>query len=343
MLTFTLPSLFLLLPLPLLVRRWAPPYATPQEGLRVPFFQNLVSLTGQTPSKGATILRPNWAQRLLVPLCWVLLVMALAQPQWLGEPITQVQSARDLMLMVDLSQSMEARDFTDEDGNPVDRLAAVKLVLNDFIENREGDRIGLILFGSKAYLQVPFTQDLDVARFLLNEAQTKMAGPQTNLGDAIGFAIQTFETSDTDNRVTILLTDGNDTGSQVPPAKAADIAAQNDIVIYTVAIGDPTTVGEQKLDEAALQDIADQTGGQFFRASDRESLATIYDTLDQLEPQEFDSRSYQPKHDLFPIPLAGVVVLTLGYHLTMVLRSRKLITLVQQPVTSDEEQVVSSR
>jgi Ca-activated chloride channel family protein len=315
MLTFALPLLFLLLPLPLLVGRFAPPYATPQEGLRVPFFQNLVSLTGQIPTQGATILQPNAIQRLIVPLCWILLVVALAQPTWLGKPITQVQSARDLMLMVDLSQSMEAKDFTDEQGNSIDRLEAVKLVLNDFIEKREGDRIGLILFGTKAYLQVPFTQDLDTARFLLNEAQTKMAGSQTMLGDAIGFAIQTFENSKTENRVAILLTDGNDTGSQVPPVKAAEIAAQKGIVIYTVAIGDSTTVGEQKLDEATLEDIATQTGGQFFRASDRTGLATIYDILNQLEPQEFDSRSYQPKRELFPIPLAGSVLLALGYHL----------------------------
>jgi Ca-activated chloride channel family protein len=321
MLSFALPYWFLLLPLPILVRRVAPPYATPQEGLRVPFFQNLVALTGQTPTQGATILKPNWVQRLLVPLCWGLLVIALAQPQWLGEPITQVQSARDLMLMVDLSQSMEARDFNDEQGNPVDRLEAVKRVLDDFIDQRQGDRIGLILFGTKAYLQVPFTQDLETARYLLNEAQIKMAGAQTMLGDAVGFAIQTFDNSDTDNRVVILLTDGNDTGSQVPPAQAAEIAAQKGVVIYTVAIGDPATVGEQKLDEDALQDIADKTGGQFFRASDREGLVTIYATLDQLEPQEFDSRSYQPKRELFPIPLAGIVILALGYHLVMGLRS----------------------
>jgi Ca-activated chloride channel family protein len=135
MLPLSLPFLLLLLPIPFLVHRWAPPYATPQEGLRVPFFQNLVSLTGQTPTRGATILQPNWAQRLLVPLCWGLLVIALAQPQWLGEPITQVQSARDLMLMVDLSQSMEARDFTDDKGNTIDRLGAVKQVLNEALHN----------------------------------------------------------------------------------------------------------------------------------------------------------------------------------------------------------------
>jgi Ca-activated chloride channel family protein len=340
MLSFALPYLFLLLPLPLLVRKIAPAYATPQEGLRVPFFQTLVQLTGQTPSTGAIMLQPNWGQRLLVPLCWGLLVIALAQPQWLGDPVTQVQSARDLMLMVDLSQSMEAKDFTNDQGIPIDRLEAVKLVLNDFIDRREGDRVGLILFGTKAYLQVPFTQDLDIARYLLNEAQTKMAGPQTNLGDAIGFAIQTFETSQTDHRVTILLTDGNDTGSQVPPAKAAEIAAQKDIVIYTVAIGDPTAAGEQKLDEDALQDIAQQTGGQFFRASDREGLATIYATLDQLEPQEFNSRSYQPKHDLFPIPLAGILLLALGYHLSMALRSQ--VSRNQENTLAEHPDVLSS-
>jgi len=197
MLEFAHPYLFLLLPLPFVVWQLVPPYATPQEGLRVPFFQDLVRLTGQTPSQGATIIQPNGFQKLLVPTCWLLVVTALAQPQWLGEPITQVQSARDLMLMVDLSQSMEARDFTDEQGNPVDRLEAVKLVLNDFIDNREGDRIGLVLFGTKAYLQVPFTQDLETAKFLLNEAQIGMAGAQTMLGDAIGFAIQTFAESKT--------------------------------------------------------------------------------------------------------------------------------------------------
>jgi Ca-activated chloride channel family protein len=320
-LDFAHPWLLLLLPLPILVWRYAPPHATAQAGLRVPFFQVLVTLTGQTPTQGATILQANWLQKLLVPLCWFLLVVALALPQWLGEPITQVQSARDLMLLVDLSQSMEAEDFTDEQGNPVDRLVAVKLVLDDFINQRQGDRIGLVLFGTRAYLQVPFTQDLETARFLLNEAQISMAGAQTLLGDAIGVAIQTFEESDTDNRVVILLTDGNDTGSQVPPAQAADIAAQRGIVIYTVAIGDPATVGEQKLDEETLQQIADKTGGQFFRASDREGLATIYTTLNQLEPQEFDSRSYQPKRDLFPIPLGLFLSLALGYHVIMAMRS----------------------
>ncbi|MBV8884717.1 MAG: VWA domain-containing protein [Chroococcidiopsidaceae cyanobacterium CP_BM_RX_35] len=323
MLEFAFPWLFSILPLPLLIRWFLPPYGTPQEGLRVPFFQKLVDLTGQTPTKGATILRPNWVQRLLVPLCWLLLVTALARPQLLAAPVVQVQSARDLMLLVDLSQSMEAEDFYNEQGSPINRLDAVKLVLNDFIDRRQGDRVGLILFGTKAYLQVPFTQDLETARFLLDEAQIGMAGAQTMLGDAIGFAIQAFETSKADRRVAILLTDGNDTGSQVPPQQAAEIAAQKHITLYTIAIGDPTTAGEQKLDEDTLKEITDTTGGAFFRASDREGLESIYQRLDQIEPQEFNSRSYQPKQELFQVPVAILFVLTIGYHLVMAILSQR--------------------
>lgn len=317
MLEFAHPYLFWLLPLPLLVWWFAPPYATPQPGLRVPFFQTLVRLTEQAPTQGATIIQPNGFQKLLVPTCWLLVVIALAQPQWLGEPVTQVQSARDLMLLVDLSQSMEAKDFSDEQGQAIDRLEAVKLVLDDFIDRREGDRIGLILFGSKAYLQVPFTPDLATAKFLLNEAQIKMAGAQTMLGDALGLAIQIFDASETAQRVAIVLTDGNDTGSQVPPEQAAEIAAARGITLYPVAIGDPTTVGEQKLDADLLQTMADITGGQFFLASDRAGLATIYATLDQLEPQKFDSRYYQPKREIFPFLLAIMLLIVLTYHLGM--------------------------
>ena len=324
MIEFALPWMFGLLLLPILLRQVLPPYSTPREGLRVPFFDKLATLTGQTPTQGAAVLRPNWFQRLLVPLCWGLLVVALARPQLLGEPITQVQSARDLMLMVDLSQSMEAEDFYDEQGEAINRLEAVKGVLGDFIDHREGDRLGLILFGTKAYLQVPFTQDLDAARFLLNEAQTRMAGPQTMLGDAIGFAIQTFETGESDNKVAILLTDGNDTGSQVPPAEAARIAARKEITLYTVAIGDPTAVGEQKLDEDVLKEIAEITGGRFFLANDREGLESIYQELDALEPQEFNSQSYQPKQELFRWPIIVLFLLATGYHLTMALKTRPI-------------------
>ena len=143
------------------------------------------------------------------------------------------------------------------------------------------------------------------------------------LGDAIGFAIQTFESSEAQNRVAILLTDGNDTGSQVVPAEAADIAAQKNIKLYTVAIGDPNTVGEEKLDTETLEEIAQTTGGSFFQANDRGGLEAIYRQLDELETQEVNSRSYQPKKSLFTLPLAALLILAMGYHLIMALRSLK--------------------
>jgi Ca-activated chloride channel family protein len=260
------------------------------------------------------VLRRSLVQKLLAPVVWIAIVTALARPQWVEEPITKIQSARDLMVAVDLSGSMEAEDFSDAQGNRMTRLDAVKRVLDDFIARRKGDRLGLIFFGNAAFLQVPFTQDYETVRLLLDEAQVRMAGPQTMLGDAIGLAIKVFEESDVENRVLILLTDGNDTGSKVPPVKAAEIAKQREITIYTIAIGDPETVGEEKLDIETLQKIAELTGGSYFHANNRDELAQIYQQLDQLEPQQFESLSYRPKRPLFQWPLGLFLVLMIGYH-----------------------------
>ncbi|MCP4399355.1 MAG: VWA domain-containing protein [bacterium] len=321
MLQFEYLWMFLLLPALFLLRRILPVYQEQREAVQAPFFDKLVELTGQTPSKGAVVLRPSPLQKGLLLVGWVLVVTALARPQWVEDPIVKIQSARDLMIAVDLSGSMEAEDFTDKQGNRINRLDAVKLVLDDFIARREGDRLGLILFGNAAFLQVPFTQDYDTFRILLDEAQVRMAGPQTMLGDAIGLSIKLFEESDVENRVLILLTDGNDTGSKVPPPKAAEIAAQKDITMYTVAIGDPETVGEDKLDIEALQNIADMTGGSFFHANNREELETIYEQLDKLEPEEFESLSYRPKRPLFHWPLGIFLIVSVLYHAVNALKS----------------------
>jgi Ca-activated chloride channel family protein len=322
MLEFDYPWLFLLLPVPFVVWWLAPPYKERREAIRTPFFDQLAELTDKPPASGAVIQRRSWIQRLLLPLCWGLLVAALARPQWVEDPITKTESARDLMIAVDLSGSMEAMDFNDPSGEPFDRLSAVKMVLDDFMARRTGDRLGLIFFGTAAFLQVPFTQDHDTCRTLLEEAQVRMAGPQTMLGDAIGLAIKLFEKSQTVNRVLILMTDGNDTGSKIPPIKAAEIASQHDVTIYCVAIGDPETTGEQKLDETTLQEIAVQTGGRFYRAIDRDQLEQIYQDLEQLEPQEFETLSYRPKRALFHWPLGSAIILILGYHSLLALASR---------------------
>ncbi len=314
MLAFDYPWLFIILPVPLLVWWLVPPYKEQRDAIRTPFFNQLAEVSGKPPAPGAVILRRSWAQWLLLPVCWGLLVCALARPQWVEDPITKIESARDLMIAVDLSGSMEAMDFDDPSGEPTDRLSAVKTVLDDFMTRRTGDRLGLIFFGTAAFLQVPFTQDHDTCRVLLDEAQVRMAGPQTMLGDAIGLAIKLFEKSGTTNRVLILLTDGNDTGSKVPPIKAAEIASDHDVTVYCIAIGDPETTGEQKLDEETLQDIAARTGGRFYRAMDREQLEWIYQDLERLEPQEFEALSYRPKRALFHWPLGGTTIIVLGYH-----------------------------
>ena len=322
MLEFDYPWLFLLLPVPVVVWWLAPPYKERREAIRTPFFDELAELTGKPPASGAVILQRTWIQGLLLPLCWGLMVAALAKPLWVEDPITKNESSRDLMIAVDLSGSMEAMDFNDPSGVPTDSLSAVKMVLDDFMARRKGDRLGLIFFGTAAFLQVPLTQDHDTCRTLLEEAQVRMAGPQTMLGDAIGLAIKLFEKSKTDNRVLILMTDGNDTGSKIPPVKAAEIASQYDVTVYCVAIGDPETTGEQKLDETTLQEIASQTGGHFYRAIDREQLERIYQDLEKLEPQEFETLSYRPKRALFHWPLGSAIILILGYHSLLAMSSR---------------------
>lgn len=321
MLVFEYLWAFLLLPLPVLIWLLFPVYRENQQAVRVPFFEELASSAGLRPSRGAVVPRRNLVQWLLAPIVWILLVAAVARPQWVEDPVEQIQSARDLMLAIDISGSMEARDYVDADGNRVDRLTAVKAVVDDFISRREGDRIGLIVYGGAAFPQAPFTLDHESVRRLLEEVAVGMAGPQTVIGDAIGLAIRLFEASTVEERVLILLTDGNDTGSRMPPAKAASIAAEQGIVIHTVGIGDPETSGEGQVDLVLLQEIAQASGGRFFRAEVREQLEEIYTTLDELTPQNYERFSYRPKTPLFHWPLAIAVGLLLLYEIGMILWS----------------------
>ena len=185
------------LPLPLLAWWLLPPFRARQASVHVPFFERLAAATGQTPQQGAVILRRRSVQMIVAILVWVLIVLALARPQWVGDPITHEVSARDLILAVDISGSMDQSDFRMPNGPTVTRLAGVKQVMNDFIARRHGDRVALILFGTKAYVQVPFTQDLQTAQQLLAQTQVGMAGQQTAIGDTIGLSIKTFENSTT--------------------------------------------------------------------------------------------------------------------------------------------------
>ncbi|WP_439106064.1 vWA domain-containing protein [Congregibacter sp.] len=311
MIEFTLPWSFSLLALPLLVRWLSPPHRESQDSLQVPYFQRLVLLSGETPRSGASVLRRRRLQAAFSILGWCLLVLAAARPEWVGEPISVEKSARDLMLALDLSGSMDARDFSNAQGEQLNRLSAAKEVLTDFAAQRDGDRLGLIVFGNAAYLQAPFTDDIPTWLTLLDESEVAMAGQSTALGDAIGLAISLFRGSETSNRVLVVLTDGNDTGSRVPPKDAATIAAANQVTIYTVAVGDPSTIGEEALDLETLEAIASLTGGTSFQALDTQALQAAYDEINRLEPAQYDSLSYRPRSSLYYVPVGMFAILCL--------------------------------
>lgn len=335
MLTIAHPWLLLLIPLPWLVRALLPAHHQRKEAVRVPFMQRLSRSLKIQPGKDFSRSKRPKSQWLMLITAWLCLVAALARPQWLEEPIVKELPMRDLLVAVDLSGSMETRDFTDEAGDTVDRLTAVKQVLDAFLARRDGDRVGLILFGSAAFVQAPFTDDLDVVRELLGEAQIRMLGPRTMLGDAIGLSINQFERSEVEDRVLIVLTDGNDTGSLVPPDRAARIASDNGVVIYTIAIGDPESVGEQALDEKTLSGIATTTGGAYFHANNREELAEIYGRLDELNPRQVETQSYRPLTDLYTWPLGASMLLSLLYFAYLEIRLRSNNRLLDRPTQGE--------
>jgi Ca-activated chloride channel family protein len=325
MIEFVYPWAFVLLIVPFAVTLFAPAYKERKPSIKVPYFTRLVDVTGEKPQRGAVLLNRNNFQRLIVAFSWLCIVTAIAKPEMIGAPINQEKSARDLMIAVDLSGSMSVEDFTlpqgisqnttdratnskttkdsSAKGEQVNRLVAVKHVLNTFVKNRKHDRLGLILFGDAPYLQAPFTDDIATWQTLLNESDIGMAGQSTAFGDAIGLAISVFEQSDTQNRVLIVLTDGNDTGSKVPPVEAAKVAAAHDIKIYTIAIGDPSAVGEEKVDLEVLEKMAKLTEGKSFQALDSDELSAVYAEIDLLEPQQFDSLSFRPRVSIHHYPI----------------------------------------
>jgi Ca-activated chloride channel homolog len=313
---------FLLLPLPLAMTWLWPAYRERLVTVRLPFVDRLARLTGQSAEAASDTGTTPRGQRILSWFTWVLIVAALARPQWLEEPVTRTEPARDLLVAVDLSGSMETEDFTDGDGRQVDRLTAVKTVLRDFLARREDDRIALIVFGSAAFVQLPFTADKVAVQQMLDETRVRMAGPRTMLGDAIGLAITLFERSEVPERMMILLTDGNDTGSQVPPVRAAEFARDRDVVIHTIGVGDPAQAGEEALDEAVLKGVATTTGGSYFHAADRNELEQIYARLDELAPRKVETVSHQPRRELFYWPLGAALLLTLLYHGIAAVESR---------------------
>jgi Ca-activated chloride channel family protein len=312
------PWLLVLLPLPWLGYRFLPEYREARSAVRVPFFGAMSRAVGQAPSQAGT--RSNRWQLALNLLVWGLLLVAAARPVLVEKPIERQQPVRDLMLAIDLSQSMETTDFTDAKGQKINRLTAVKDVVQGFIDKRKDDRLGLIVFGSGAYPQAPLTLDHASLSLLLDDTGIGMAGPNTAIGDAIGLSLKLLGQAHEQEKVLILLTDGNDTSSAITPDHAAEMAAAKGVVIHTIGIGDPSAEGEARVNLQGLQQIADTTGGKFFRAEDRTALDQVYSTLDTLTPHQVKTLSHQPKKDLFWWPLGAAIALLALYHLSALLR-----------------------
>ena len=311
MLTFAHTWIFLLAPLPLVVRWLVPPEVRRRPAVRVPFLPRLLAARGASSASSSPNNRVSMISLIMV---WLLVLTALARPQWLESPIERTIPTRDLLLLVDLSGSMDHEDFTNTAGDTVNRLSAVKEVVGDFLVRREGDRVGLIVFGNSPFLQVPFTTDLELCRQLLDGTNVGMAGPRTALGDAIGLGIQQFDNSDAPAKTIIALTDGNDTASAVPPVEASRVAKDRDITIHTIAVGDPTTVGEEEIDQQVLEDVARATNGDFFLALNRDELIEIYRRLDEIETREVKTVSHRPRRDLHHWVLAVALLLSVATH-----------------------------
>ncbi len=321
MFNFAWPWFVLLLPLPWLVRKFAPSRETRSAEQQTSVLLHPAVARLQTaflalaPISGIASLMQN----LLLAVLWASLVVTIMRPQWLEEHTQVVSPGYDLMLAVDASRSMEALDFT-VDGRRVNRMAVVKGVVGRFIEQRRGDRVGLIIFGDNAYLQSPLTLDGEAVRTMLESAVPRMAGDATAIGDSVGLAVKKLRERPEGSRILILLTDGENTAGSLPPLEAARLASHYDIRIYTIGVGSKGKVpfmeggrlvmADMQIDEDLLRDMARITGGAYFRATDTQALEEIYRRIDALEKTEAETRSTMIPQPLFRWPL-GVALLAL--------------------------------
>lgn len=319
MFEFSHPWVFILLLLPIVINKAPWYYRSKRSALRISFKEDIDAVNRHKKNISG-VSRATFWQKLLLSLVYFLIVIAMAKPQYIGEPLSKEISQREVLITVDLSGSMATKDFKDKNGTAIDRLEAVKMVLGDFFKVREGEKIGLILFGNAAFVQAPFTQDLTALEHLLSELQIGMAGPQTALGDSIGLAVKMFQDSNVTDRMLIVMSDGDDTGSKVPPLTAAKLAKANGVSIFPIAIGDPKNAGEHPIDTETLKEIAKTTGGKFYYAWNTDELSDIYTQIDKLKPKEVKEITHRPKFDLFSYPLMAIIILMLGYGLIIFLQ-----------------------
>jgi Ca-activated chloride channel family protein len=321
MISFAWPWLLALIPLPFIMYFLpAKKNARKQSALIIPTLMNMPDTYVNEQQKAKVPL-------LILSSCWLLFVLALSRPQWLGEAIDIPSEGREMMIAVDLSGSMEIEDMT-LSGRNVNRLQMLKVVLGDFIERRISDRLGLILFADDAYMQTPMTFDKKTVKQMLDESELNLVGRKTAIGDAIALAVKRFDAREESNKVLLLLTDGQNTAGKISPEQALELAIAKDITIYTIGIGADVMVqqslwGSQRvnpssdLDEKSLANIARKTGGQYFRARDSQSMSQIYALLDKLEPIEQEQQQMRPLSALYYWPLAFSALICFVYLLSL--------------------------
>ena len=306
------PLAFLLTPAPILVRWLIKASRKKQPALTVPSLEGFSGLSSNE-SFSATL---STVKLIILWLAWILLIAAVARPQWVGEMVSLPTTGRDLMLAIDISGSMATEDMQ-VNNDYVDRLSVVKAVISQFLDARKGDRVGLVLFGTNAYVQAPLTFDLKSVKKLMIEAPVGIAGGKTAIGDAIGLTVKRLRERQNEEKVVILLTDGANNVGELPPIKAAELASVDGIKIYTIGVGAEemrvpslfgslagrTTNPSADLDEETLSKIAEATQGRYFRAKDTNTLAQIYELIDKLEPIEQEPETYRPFQVLYYWPL----------------------------------------
>ncbi|GAA6173145.1 VWA domain-containing protein [Colwellia sp. KU-HH00111] len=321
MITFAWPWLLLLMPVPLLIY-WLPK----KENTRASAALIMPQLVESSHVKEVSNVNKKFPLMVLT-LCWLLTVLALSQPQWLGDAVDIPTEGREMMIAVDLSGSMQIEDMS-LNGNTVNRLDMLKVVLGNFIERRIGDRLGLILFGDDAYMQTPMTFDRKTVKQMLDESVLGLVGRKTAIGDAIALAVKRFDAKQKSNKVLLLLTDGQNTAGKISPEQALELAVAKDITIYAIGIGADVMIQQSlfgsrrvnpssELDERTLTKLADQTGGQYFRARDSQGMSKIYQLLDQLEPIEQEQQQMRPLTALFYWPLGLALLISTLYLLAI--------------------------
>jgi Ca-activated chloride channel family protein len=303
---------FFLLPLPILIYLLLPALHKRRVAMLVPFFNRATHVSGQHPRKGAWIGHKNIISWLALCLCWICLIAAASSPQFVGQPEKKTRTVRSFLIAADISFSMAQRDWS-VDGKLMTRWEAVKYLMKDFIKERKSDQVGLEMFATHAYLQAPLTTDLETINWLLDQTEVGMAGQMTSIGEAIAYGIKIFQQDTIKQRVMLLMTDGVDAGKEILPLDAAAAAKHDSVLIYTLGIGNSSS-GGYAIDEQLLTQIAETTGGKYFRADSQEEMQQVYTELNKLQPIEYEENTYKPVVLLYMYPLGIAIILSLVFY-----------------------------